>query len=267
MKGNIIGKGYTAEVYEWGDKEVVKLFYKDFPKVIIEREFNISKTIKERGLPIPGVRRIIEFEGRSGIIYTKISGKALMEKIMKHPFRSKQYITQMTELQYQMHQCKSLDIPKLKESLEWNIRQTEYLSEKQKLSMLTLLGKLPEGDCLCHGDYHPGNIISDGTNTYILDWMTASSGVPAADVARTSLLLKDATLPEEIPGIIKAVIQFQRNNMTKKYIKEYLRLSGLKKEEIFCWRPVIAAARLMEKIPLVERRFLIDIVNKAMKHI
>lgn len=263
MKGNLIGRGYTAEVYEWNDKEVLKLFYPDFPDLIIEREYNTSKEIRDLGLPIPKVDKLIDFEGRRGIIYDKVKGVALLEKLLKEPFKLKKNIIHMTNLQYRMHQCKNINLPKYKEGLEWNIRHTEYLSDEQKFTLLNLLEKLPEGDSLCHGDYHPGNLIVNGENTYILDWMTAAAGVPAADVARSLLLLKDAAMPVEIPRMIRFLIQIQRRRMAKIYLKEYKRLSGLTKDEINIWRPVIAGARLIERIPLEERKFLINIVNEA----
>jgi Predicted aminoglycoside phosphotransferase len=263
MKGKLIGKGYTAEVYEWNDKEVLKLFYPDLPDMIIEREYNTSKEIGDLGLPIPKVDKLIDFEGRRGIIYDKVTGVALLEKLLKEPFKLKNYIIHMTNLQYNIHQYKNLNLPRYKEGLEWNIRHAQYLSDEQKFALLNLLEKLPEGDCLCHGDYHPGNLIVNGEDTYILDWMTAAAGVPAADVARTLLLLKDVTLPDEIPGIIRFLIQIQRKKMAKIYLKEYMRLSGLTKDEINIWRPVIAGARMMERIPVAERKYLIKIVNQA----
>ena len=263
MKGKLIGRGYTAEVYEWNDKEVLKLFYPHLPDLIIDREYNTSKTIGDIGLPIPKVDKLIEFEGRKGIIYDKVTGVALLEKILKEPFKLKKNIIQMTKLQYQIHQCKNLNLPKYKEGLEWNIRHTELLPEEQKFALLNILELLPEGDCLCHGDYHPGNLIINGEETFILDWMTAAAGVPEADVARTLLLLKDAAIPGKIPGIVKVLIQMQRKKMAKIYLKEYMKLSGLTKEEINRWRPVIAGARLVERVPLTERKLLINIVNEV----
>lgn len=264
MKGKLIGRGYTAEVYEWGEKEVIKLFYTSFPEVAIEREYHISNTIKELGLPAPAASDLIEIDGRKGIIYTRIIGTSMLGTIMKNPFKLKKYMVQMAEIHYNMHQIRGLDLPNYKESLEWNIVHAEVLTDEQKNTMIELLQKLPEGDALCHGDYHPGNIITNGTDTYILDWMTASSGVPAADVARTLLLLKDATLPEEIPGFVKRIIQIQRNNMAKKYWREYQKLSGLHIEDVSSWRTVLAAARLMESLPVIEKKLLLNIVNDAM---
>jgi len=43
------------------------------------------------------------------------------------------------------------------------------------------LRELPDGEALCHGDFHPRNVIVDGDELTIIDWVDASSGPPAAD--------------------------------------------------------------------------------------
>lgn len=263
MKGQLIGGGNTAEVYNWGANEILKLFCKEFPMSAIEREYQASKIIGNQGLSVPKVSQMIELEGRSGIIYEKVVGVSLLNLIMKKPLTSKKYLKQLAELQYQMHQCKKLELPNYKELLEWNIRHTKHLSETQKLAVLNQLEQLPEGEALCHGDFHPGNIMVKDNKLYILDWMTASVGAPAADVARTIILLKDSALPENMPRVIKYIIQTLRKGFSKAYLKQYLKLSGLSKEDIDRWRTVLAAARLMEWIPEAEKKYLLNVIYKG----
>jgi uncharacterized protein (TIGR02172 family) len=265
MKGQLIGEGNTAEVYAWGDKEILKLFRKEFPYEGIEKEYQISKVIGNQGLPVPKALNFIELEDRRGIIYERAIGASFTELIMRNPLRCAKYAEQLADIHYQIHQCFGLEIPKYKENLEWSIRHTDQLSEGQKLAILDLLEQLPEGDALCHGDFHPGNIMGVEGNYYILDWMTASAGTPAADVARTMLLLKDATLPEHMPIIIKFVVGRMRKSLADAYIKQYVRLSGLQKEEVESWRIVIAAARLIEWVPKSEKNALLREIKELLK--
>jgi aminoglycoside phosphotransferase (APT) family kinase protein len=184
---------------------------------------------------------------------------------MKHPLSSGHYAKQLATLHYGIHQCRGLELPKYKESLEWNIRHTDYLTEDQKLAVLNLLEELSEGDSLCHGDFHPGNIMKDGDDVYILDWMTAAVGSPAADVARTVLLLKDSALPGHIPQPVKFLIGCMRKSMAAAYLKQYLKLSGLQKEEVGSWRTVIIAARLREWIPESEKKAMLKEIEIAIR--
>jgi Phosphotransferase enzyme family len=47
-------------------------------------------------------------------------------------------------------------------------------------------------DTLVHGDFHPGNVRSDGTSRVIIDWGDATVGHPAMDIARLTETLAPA---------------------------------------------------------------------------
>jgi len=59
-----------------------------------------------------------------------------------------------------------------------------------KESALKVLETLPDDDFLCHGDFHPDQIIMSKKGPIIIDWITATMGSPAADVAQSSLILR-----------------------------------------------------------------------------
>lgn len=263
MKGQLIGEGYTAEIYSWGEKEVVKLFRKDFPEEDVIREYDLCEIIEALGLPVPKVRQLIDLEGRKGIIYQRIIGESLLDKMMKHPFANGKYVRQLAQIHYQIHQYKAEDLASYKDTLVWNISHNEQITTEQKRVILDRLESLPEGGFLCHGDFHPGNIMIENDQTYILDWMTARSGNPCADVARTVLLLKDAALPVNVSGVSKLIFQVMRHRMANEYLKRYLTISGLSKEEIMKWRIPIVAARLQEWIPEAEKKALLKEIEKV----
>ena len=75
----------------------------------------------------------------------------------------------------------------------------------------------------------------DGKST-IIDWMTACSGAPAADVAATVFLLTEG---EMIPGLSKAVaaaMQFLRGKICRSYYKKYKAQTGMTDEEVQIFR-------------------------------
>src|SRR5215471_10254672 len=71
-----------------------------------------------------------------------------------------------------------------------NIARTTVLDEPQKRVSLTRLANMPEGDRLCHGDFHPINVLGEISRPVVIDWPDACSGDPAADVCRSYLLLR-----------------------------------------------------------------------------
>jgi hypothetical protein len=80
-KGLLIGEGFTAEVFSWGESQILKLFKKEFPRNGVEKEYFISKEVYENGLPAPKVGEMIEYEGRNAIIYEGIFGDSMLKKI------------------------------------------------------------------------------------------------------------------------------------------------------------------------------------------
>ena len=95
--------------------------------------------------------------------------------------------------------------------------------------------------------------------------MTATCGNPAADVARTVIMLKDSVIPGKNPAILKTIISITRNKLYKGYIKEYLRLSEITEKDIESWKVIIAAARLMEWVPQEEKEYLLGVVLKVLE--
>src|SRR5438105_2291070 len=57
------------------------------------------------------------------------------------------------------------------------------------------LAALPDGTALCHGDFHPDNVLLSPRGPVVIDWSSASRGHPVGDLAWTSRLLRTADLP------------------------------------------------------------------------
>ncbi len=247
-RGRMIGQGRTADVYEWDQNQVLKLFKERIPEHLIENEFNTSIEINRLGLPSPKVIAKILYEGRDGIIYEKVQGVSMLKNILSKPWLIAKEAKRLAELHFKVHQSCSNELPALKLRLENNIKHTNLISAEKKNIIIGYLNNLPDGQCVCHGDFHPDNIFILPERVIILDWMTATKGSPEADVARTTLLLRVSSLPEQIPTFLRVIVNILRSKLYKEYIKAYLELSHFAPEEIDKWELPVAAARLIEWI-------------------
>lgn len=127
------------------------------------------------------------------------------------------------------------------------IQHNEDLPPDIKAAALSLLASLPSGDSLCHGDFHPDNIILAKQQPIIIDWLDASQGPPLADVARTLMLF---TIPPlSMHPIKKLLISWLRAGTLKVFLDEYFSLLPEGKDQLDDWLSVVLAARLAEKIP------------------
>jgi uncharacterized protein (TIGR02172 family) len=262
MKGQLIGQGNTAEVFAWGENQILKLFRSEFSNDGIEREYYISREVEKLDLPVPKTGQMIELEGRKGICYDRAAGKSMLDQFMSSPFSIGKISKQLAKLHHQIHQCKVQGFPNLKNNIRWNINHTQ-LTDKQKEAVINILDHLPEDNTLCHSDFNPGNIITDFKKSVIIDWGAACAGCPSADVARTLMLLRDAVLPEYIPEPMKLAMNVMRHRLAKLYLKHYKRISGITEEEIGNWRIPLIAARLNEWIPDKEKTAILHEIDRA----
>src|SRR6266542_3029202 len=95
----------------------------------------------------------------------------------------------LAELQVKINQQSIIGLPSYKDRLSHDIRNTPHLDEELRNQVLASLNNLPDGNNVCQGDYHPGNLIITKNGPIVIDWMAACTGSPWADVARTSLIL------------------------------------------------------------------------------
>jgi Ser/Thr protein kinase RdoA (MazF antagonist) len=115
--------------------------------------------------------------------------------------------------------------------------------------VLVALERMPGGNRLCHGDFHPDNILLTEQGEVIIDWMDASLGNPLADLARTTIISQGAVATGQIPK------GWQRTAMRlfhARYVRHYLALRPGGEAEYGRWLPLVAAARLSEGIPELE---------------
>ena len=72
---------------------------------------------------------------------------------------------------------------------------------------------------LCHGDFHPFNLLVDGHRTTVIDWTGALRAEPAYDVAFTSMLL--ANPPLDAPAPLAPVIGGVGRFLSRRFIATY----------------------------------------------
>jgi uncharacterized protein (TIGR02172 family) len=267
MQQNRIGVGRTAEVWEHGEGIVLKLYMEEFPAAAVEQEFKISTYVYELGIRTPRPLELFESEGRSGILFQQIHGRSLLRMIGEKPWQLSKYAKQLAALHHDLHQLEGdRKFGVYKEQLRRGIIAAPMLTMEEKTVILEQLEKLPEGTKLCHGDFHPDNVLLD-EEAWIIDWMTGITGNPAADAARSVLLLSMGAMPPGTPFFTKLITNIMRQKLNKGYIREYLRLSGRTYAEINAWILPVAAARLIEGVPVAEKEQLAKEVRKRLRSI
>lgn len=230
MLGRRIGTGRVAEVYADGD-DVLKLYAAGIGPEQAEREAVVLAALLSTSLVVPKALGVIEIQGRWGLRMTRMAGAPLA--------LAEGSASILADLHYAVHSHSITSLPLLKPRLADRISRAVQLGDEERRALLGRLDVLNDGSNLCHGDFHPANIMVGEAGPAIIDWLDASSGPAAADVARTYLLAKHHFAA-----------------LAKPYLDAYVARSTLERESVMSWLPVLAAARLTEHVPDEEAALL-----------
>lgn len=264
-KGKLIGQGNTAEIYDYSSDKILKLYRSAMPEFMCEYEFNVTQNISNILGISPKAYEIIHTEGRIGAIYEKIGGTSMLREILSKVWTIKKQARLLANYHCDIQKKVNFELPTVKEKLKRDINAVPEFSDQDRQILFDYLDMLPDGDVLCHFDFHPDNILVSKDSAKVIDWMTACVGDKAADVSRTSVMLKYAELPRQ-PKLIKMLVRCFQRTIYKSYIKEYLMISDLNLEDIEKWEIPIAAARLCEWVPEEEKKKLRGIVGNFIQN-
>ena len=231
----IIGKGATTKVYRDGDK-AVKIYVNPPPNEAENEAFLQSYAVK-MGLPVPHVYGVRKIDGSmTALDMEYISGRPLLHEGMGKD-EGRAAIQILAKMQCEVHAVIAVGIPIQRDRLSRKIKRNKCIESDVKEKLFDLLENLDShSNNLCHGDFHPLNILYDGAKHWIIDWVDAVSGNPLADACRTYIIFKQYL--SRSSGI---------------YLRHFCNEAGVKQESVLAWLPIIAAARMTER----------DIDNKA----
>ncbi len=263
--GEPIAYGRTAEIYAWQEGQVLKLFYDWFTLENIQSEAQKTRAIHAIGLPVPEVGEIIRVNGRYGLIYQRADGDSLFKIFQRRPWNILGYARRMAQLQVRIHaRASPADLPSQRETLKSNILHATALTRPLRGRVLAVLATMPDGDRLCHGDFHPGNILATKQGDIIIDWIHACAGNPLADLARTTNLTLGLTDTAQVDRPFLSFGSSRRGHLGNSlfqvfcricypaYLHYYFRFRPGGEEEYHRWLPIVAAARLSDGIPELE---------------
>lgn len=260
IKGNLIGRGATADVFEWTENTIIKIFNDYEPDEAIEWEIDNTKALKNCSFKFPRFVQSLKYEGKRAIILEKVIGTSMMKQMEKEPFAYKRFAKKLAHLHLLIHKNHVNGIREQKQCFKERISRANSLTGDKKEILYKLIDYLPDGDCLCHSDFHPDNVLCNEIGDYIIDWADCCSGNACADVARTILTLKAAEISEDISKFKRAIIKIIRNRFCDIYTREYLKISGKNIKQIDEWQVAVAAYRLCaakEK----EKMTILNIIN------
>ncbi|WP_426449421.1 phosphotransferase family protein [Paenibacillus sp. S-38] len=262
--GDKIGEGRTADVYRWMEDRVIKL-YKPSMEEWAEKEAETARLVASAGLPVPQVYGLQETAGRLGVVYERVEGAPLTRRLFEGASSPEAAGRQLAGLHARIHAGEGRGLRPFDEVLRERIGHAPALAPEAKEELLRRLDRLSAGEeRLCHGDFHPDNVLLASNGPVVIDWMTAVRGAPETDAARTWLLLEHGGMPPGLPSALQEQLTRVRSRLSRCYLDEYCSLTGRSRENIETWVPLVAAARLVE-LEEGEKRSLLQLIDEWLR--
>jgi aminoglycoside phosphotransferase (APT) family kinase protein len=236
--GRLLGSGKEAQIFEYGSR-VVKLYPAGGRKEAAFREAAILAGLEGAGLPVPVVWGVRWIDQRWGLVMDRIPGASFAERMSNDPRTMAICLEDMAYLHLRIHTHAAVRLGSMKTRLALNIRNTAELDPALRTALLHRLHRMRGGDRLCHGDFHPKNVLGEPPAAVVVDWLDATSGDPAADVCRSYLLLELAA-----------------SEIAMAYLDTYCRVARISRHRVLRWLPFVAAGRLAENVPHETSRLL-----------
>ena len=237
---NPIAERKTKTVYKDGDK-TIKLFIENYSKAdILNEALNQARVEEGTDLCIPKLLEVSKIDNRWALVSEHIDGTTIAELMEQHPEKTEEYLNWFVDLQVYILAKTVPNLNRMKEKYKNRINSLD-LTDNAKYELLTRLDGMKDHIKLCHGDYNPTNVVikADGTAA-ILDWAHVTIGNASGDAANTYMMF----------------IMEGKNEIAEKYLEIFSIKSGINKNLVQRWIPIVAASRKTKGKP--EEQELLD---------
>jgi thiamine kinase len=243
-----LGRGREADVFAWDAGRVLRLAHDPAQADAMDREATVLAAAHRAGAPVPAYFERVQVDGRPGLVIERVDGPDLLSLLGARPWLIQSVARSSGRTHAELHALRAPEeIGSIRESLGARL-VSELVPPDLRERALELLERAPDGDCLCHGDFHPANMLRTGEKDVVIDWTAGARGDPDADVARTLLLLRIGAVHEDAPVVINRLERIGRRLLVRGYLRSYRRRRPLDPGRVERWLRIVAAARLSEAI-------------------
>ena len=260
-----IGAGREAEVFALGEGRVLRLARTAAFRQAVERERVALLAAGRSGAPVPALFERVDVDGRPGLVLERLDAHDLLHGLLRRPWELALVPWVLARVHASLHEGEApTELPDLRTEVVERLR-SELVPSDVRHAALRRLSELPDDDRLCHGDFHPGNVLRRRGGGYaVIDWKAATRGDPAADIARTRLLLVGAWIPGAGPRALQLLLTPFRWALYSLYLAAYRHWRRVERRTVAAWLPVLAAARLSYDIGQ-ERTWLLAIARRRLR--
>ncbi len=233
----------------WRDDLVIRV--KSRPDAIDDARFEtqVQAWAIEHGYPAPAILDLFdvgELTDRPAQVMERAPGRTMFDSFRRAPWTIRRRLDELASLQARLHTLDPSGFPESIDVVERRLslprRMVEVTDDATFHDALAgveaLVPRLHDAPAsVCHGDFHPLNVIVDGAAASVIDWSDAGVGDRHGDICRT-LLLFDLAAVAVSGRVERAALGVIGPRLRATYQRRYARHAPIDAERISLWTPV-----------------------------
>lgn len=230
--------------------------------VLARFESAVQNAVADQGFPSPRVLAASSDAlplGGAFIIMERLPGVPLLELIRKPSPRTLRMASMLASAQAQLH---GLDSAPLRNALDaeglasmasvdgWlaylhmRIEQREVVGLQAGLTWAQEHRPTENASVICHGDYHPNNVLIDGEAVSgVIDWSLTKITEPELDIGNTRVILMLG--PRDVPSFLQGIAGIMGRNLARRYYAAYKKLRPVDDSRVRYYEAVRCLASLV----------------------
>lgn len=239
---------------EWATPLVVRILPSADRGDQAVREAEAQAWSRSVGYAAPLVLEVLASDDAFGLpaqVMERAPGTTMLDALTSRPWRAFALIDQLAGLQLALHDLptdawpgsrdpralvdKRLGLPRRAAKDLGDPALTAALEQVETVIPEGLGGEL----VVCHGDFHPLNVVVDGDNAAVIDWTDAGMGPREADVARTLLIFQVASIAAS-SSLERVALKLAGPRLRARYRRTYERTRPLDPRRLLVWEALHA---------------------------
>lgn len=198
----VLGSDAVGTLYRLDDDTIAKVFSPRTPALMIEREPHCAARLYQKGIPAAISFKVVRCGSQSAILYDLPGTETLANVFAAHPEQEDAFVDRYLDL---LQNCNAVTaepdlLPSASQLLyRAGLHMTDCVcpaAVTEKLQQIVL--RLPEPHGFLHGDCHPGNIMVQGDELFLIDLSAAAAGHPIIELSGIHTVLD--VLPQHLPA-------------------------------------------------------------------
>jgi len=218
---------------------------------LLERECRLQAWVAAHGYPAPALLELFppgELFGSPVQVMQRVAGTRMDDAIMAAPSSIPRLAGQLAACEVALHR---LPVPEwARAGPGWSLADrrlqlVRYLVAQGlrgpvaqalgRAEQIVPLLEVPD-PVICHGDFHPRNLLLDAGTVWVIDWTDAGVGDRHGDIARTEWLFRFAAVA--LDGEAGRAVSQVLPAMSRDYLSSYRRELPVEEARLRLWMPL-----------------------------